>query len=119
MGLEVTCFLRGLAENSEEEGKKVASPETPAEELWEWVKWKAQAYEIPSWWKELMKIPEVEDCERLAKEVWASFHLPKMVSKLHQVENYHQAPPAMPSPEELPATAWLHLCLSRYLRNPM
>ena len=69
-------------------------PKSPVEELQEWVKWKAEAYEMPSWWRELMKVLEVEDCEKLAQEVWASFQLPKRASKLHQVENYHQAPHA-------------------------
>ena len=43
-----------------------------------------------------MKVPEVEDCEKLAREVQASFQLPKRARKLHWVENYHQAPPALP-----------------------
>ena len=38
----------------------------------------------------------VEDHEKLAQEVWASFQLPKRARKLHEVENYHQAPPAPP-----------------------
>ena len=73
LGLEVTCFLRGSAENLEEEDKKAPSPKPPVEELWEWVKWKAGAYKMPSWWRELMKVPEVEDHEKLAWEVQASF----------------------------------------------
>ena len=66
MGPEVTCFLRGSAENLEEEDKKVPSPKPPVEELLKWVKWKAEAYKMPSWWRELMKVQEVEDCEKLA-----------------------------------------------------
>ena len=42
-----------------------------------------------------MVVPGVEDCEKLAQEVWASFQLPKRASKLHKVENYHWAPPAL------------------------
>ena len=41
-----------------------------------------------------MAVPEVEDCEKLAQEVQASFQLPIRASKLHKMENYHQAPPA-------------------------
>ena len=40
LGLEVTSFLRGLAENSEEE-EKAASPEPPVKELCQWVAWEA------------------------------------------------------------------------------
>ena len=43
-----------------------------------------------------MAVPGVEDHEKLAQEVRASFWLPKRASKLHEVENYHQAPPALP-----------------------
>ena len=58
--------------------------------------WKAEAYKMPSWWRELMVVPGVENREDLAWEVWASFQLPKRASELHEVENYHQAPPALP-----------------------
>ena len=43
-----------------------------------------------------MAVPEVEDFEKLAWEVLASFWLPKRASKLHKMKNYHQAPPAPP-----------------------
>ena len=94
LGLEVTCFLRGLAENSEEEDEKVPSPKPPMVELHKWVMWKAEACKMPSWWRELMAVPEVEDCEKLAWEVLASFWLPIRASELHKMENYHQAPSA-------------------------
>ena len=42
-----------------------------------------------------MAVPGVEDHEKLAWEVQASFQLPKRVSEVHKVENYHQAPPAL------------------------
>ena len=94
LGPEVTCFLRGSAENSEEEDEKVPSPKPPVKEFCRWVTWKAEACKMPSWWRELISVPEVEDHERLAQEVQASFQLPRRASKLHKVENYHQAPPA-------------------------
>ena len=71
-----------------------APPEPPVEELWKWVPWKADACETPSWWRELMMVPGVDDHQKLAWEVQASFWLPKRVSKSHQMENYQQAPPA-------------------------
>ena len=42
MGLEVTCFLRGSAENLEEEEEKAPSPKPPVKELHKWVTWKAK-----------------------------------------------------------------------------
>ena len=105
LGLEVTSFLRGLAKNLEEEEEKVPSPKPPVKELCKWVMWKAEACKMPSWWRELMAVPEVEDHEKVAWEVWALFQLPKRKSELHRMENYHQAPPALLSPQkELLAT---------------
>ena len=80
---EVTCFLRRLAKNSEEE-EKVPSPKPPVKELHKWVAWKAEAWKTPGWWRELLAVPEVQ----------ALFQLPKRASELHKMENYHQAPPA-------------------------
>ena len=73
LGPEVTCFLRGSAESSEDENKRAPSPKLPVEKLQKWVMWKAQAYETPSWWRELMMVAGVDDQENLAQEVWASF----------------------------------------------
>ena len=94
LGPEVTCFLQEPAKSSEEE--KVPSPEPPIEELQKWVTWKARAYETPSWWQELTMVPEVDDYEKLAHEVWVSFWLLKRASEQRGVENNHQAPPALP-----------------------
>ena len=72
------------------------SPEPPIEELEKWVTWKAWAYDTLSWWQELTMVPEVDDQEKLACKVWASFGLPKRVSEQCWVENDHQAPPSLP-----------------------
>ena len=73
LGLEVTCFLWGLAKSLEEENMKAPSPKPPVEKLQKWVTWKAQAYKTPSWWWELAMVPGVDDHEKLAQEVQASF----------------------------------------------
>ena len=93
LGLEVTCFLRGSAKNSEQEEEKAPSPKPPVKELCKWVTWKAKACETPSWWRELMAVPGVEDYEKLAWEVRAMFRHPKRASEVHMMKNYHQAPP--------------------------
>ena len=43
-----------------------------------------------------MAVPEAEDHERLAREVWASFQLPRRMRELHPKTNDCQAPPALP-----------------------
>ena len=116
--LEVTSFLRGLAKNSEEE-EKAPSPKPPVKELCKWVAWKAEACKTPGWWRELLAVPEVQDCEKLAWKVQASFQLPKRASELHKMENYHWAPPVPPVSlqKEFPATSQFHLCLPGHSRD--
>ena len=41
-------------------------------------------------------VPGVDDHQKLVQKVWASFRLWKRMSELHQVENYLQAPTALP-----------------------
>ena len=52
--------------------------------------------DTPGWWQELIEVPGVDDPEKLACEVRASFQLPQRINKWHWVENYLQAPPAPP-----------------------
>ena len=42
-----------------------------------------------------MAVSEVEDYEKLAQEVQTLFRHLKRASELHQMKNYHQAPPAL------------------------
>ena len=52
-------------------------------------------------------VPGVDDHEKLACRVWASFCLPRRVSKLHEVKNNHQTLPAL-----------LCLCWKNFLPPP-
>ena len=94
LGLEVDCFLQGPAESSGEGDRRTFSPEPLMEELESWVTWRAQMHGMPGWWQDLAELPRVDDHEKLAWEVQASFKLPQQISEWHHVENYHQAPPA-------------------------
>ena len=94
LGPEVDHFLQEPAGSLEEEDRKRSSPEPPVEDFKSWVTWRAQVHDMPDWWQELTAIPGIEDHKKLAQEVWASFKLPRQISKWHSVENYHQAPPA-------------------------
>ena len=73
LGPEVDCFFWRPVKSSEEENMKMPSPEPLIEELENWVTWIALTYETPSWWQELVMVPQVDDHEKLACEVWASF----------------------------------------------
>ena len=91
LGPEVDCFLQEPAGSSEEEDRKRSSPEPPVEHFESWVTWRAQMHDMPDWWQELTEVSGIDDHEKLALEVWASFKLPQWISKWHSVENYHQA----------------------------
>ena len=62
----VTSFLRGSAENLEEE---VPPHEPPVGELQEWGTWKAKMTKTPDWWRELLVVPGVPNCKKLAQKV--------------------------------------------------
>ena len=95
LGPEVNCFLQGLAESSGEEDRRMSSPEPPVEELESWVTWRAPMHDMPDWWQELAEVPGVDDHEKLAQEVQASFEFPRWISEWHYAENYHQTPLAL------------------------
>ena len=52
---------------------KMPSPEPPIEELENWVTSRAQVYETPNWWQELVMVPGVDDHKKFAHVVQASF----------------------------------------------
>ena len=111
----VTSFLRGLAENLEEE-EKAPPPEPPINELCKWVTWKAKLVKTPDWWRELLAVPGVLNCKKLVQKVWASFRHPKRISEVNKTENYHQAPmPHHVSPGRISSCLPTHSLLAEIL----
>ena len=96
LGPEVDHFLQESTGSSEEEDRKRSSPEPPVEDYESWVTWRAQVHDTPHQWQELAEVPGIDDHQKLAWEVWASFELPQQISEQHSVENYYQASPAAP-----------------------
>ena len=96
LGPEIDSFLQESAGSLGEEDSKKSSPEPPVEDFESWVTWRAQVHDMPDWWQELTEVPGIEDHKKLAWEVQASFELPQQISEWHSVENYHQAPLALP-----------------------
>ena len=91
LGQEVDHFPQRLAKSLGEEDRRMSSPEPLVDKLGKWVTWRARMHNMPGWWQELAEVPGVDDHEKLAWEVWASFKLPWWISEWHCVENYHQA----------------------------
>ena len=86
----VTSFLTGSVERSEEEE---SPPEPPVGELCEWVMWKAEATKTLNWWRELLVLPGVPDCKKLAQQIWASFSHPRRVAEIKETKYHCHAPP--------------------------
>ena len=76
LGLEVASFLRGSLGTSEDKGNGMPLEPTFTE-FSQWVPWRANNCETPSWWAELSAVPEIGDHKKLAREVQASFQLPQ------------------------------------------
>ena len=95
LGQAVASFLRGLLEPSEDEGNRMP-PEPVVLEFSQWVPWKAEKCKTPDWWSELLAVLGMEDCRKLAREVWASFQLPQQMQELGMREADLQAPPMPP-----------------------
>ena len=86
-------FFSGPAGEEDEEGQLPAEP--PVEEYEEWIKWRGQVVDTPDLWQELEMVPEVDDIQKLARKIWASFELPCRMSKKHAIKNYYLAPLAL------------------------
>ena len=61
-----------------------------------WVRWKAGKCNTPNWWAELSTVPGEDKTRRLAREVRASFQLPRQMHKLEPKVAPFQAPPVLP-----------------------
>ena len=87
----LTSFLTGSAESSEEEG---SPPEPPVGELHEVVTWKAEATKTPDWWRELLALPGVPNCKKLAQQIQASFSHARRAMEMKEMKYHFHAPPA-------------------------
>ena len=91
----VASFLQGSPETLNDKGKKMPL-ELAVLDFAEWVLWKAERCETPSWWMELSTVPGEDDTRKLARQVRASFGLPQWLQELDAGRATLQAPPALP-----------------------
>ena len=87
---EVASFLQGSSEALEDEDEEML-PEPSISKSTEWVQWRAKKCDIPDWWAELSTVLE-EDTGRLAREVRASFPLPRCMHELEPREASFHVP---------------------------
>ena len=52
--------------------------ETPVSNVGTWVEWQAEQLGTPAWWLELKAIPGVQDPQKLACKIRASFYIPEV-----------------------------------------
>ena len=77
------------------DGESEEMPQEPAVlKFADWVRWKVGKCDTPSWWVELSTVPGEDDTRRLAREVRASFQLPRQMHELEPKEAPFQAPPS-------------------------
>ena len=69
--------------------------EPPLSRPTDWVWWRTEECDLPTWWRELTAISG-EDMERLAKEVRASFQFPQCRHEFDPKEAPYHTPPAPP-----------------------
>ena len=73
---EVASFLEGSTEVSD--GDSEEGPlEPPVLKFADWVRWKVGKCDTPNWWAELSTVLGEDKTRRLAREVRASFQLPR------------------------------------------
>ena len=80
-GRRVT-FLELEVEPDPKEGGENYPPEPSILDVELWLDWQAHQIDMPCWWTELRAIPGVEDPQKLAWKIWASFSIPKVRSKV-------------------------------------
>ena len=81
---EVASSLQCSSKTTEEDSEGI-SPEPPVSQPAKWVQWRAEMCDIPNWYAELSTVP-LEDTEKLAWQVRASFRLPKCMHELNPEE---------------------------------
>ena len=91
IGPNVERFFHGQAGKEDKEGHLPAEP--PVGEHEERTEWRGQVVDTPDWWQELEMMLEVDNIQKLARKIWASFKLPCWMSVKHAIENYYLAPP--------------------------
>ena len=91
----VASFLWGSPETLDDKGKMMP-PEPAVSDSAEWVMWKAERCNTPNWWMELSTVPGVDDTQKLARQVRASFRLPHQLQELDAEEATLWTPPALP-----------------------
>ena len=91
----VASFMWGSPETSDEEGKEMP-PEPPVLDFAEWVHWKVERCNTPSWWMELSTVPGEDNTRKLTRQARASFRLPWQLEELDAEGGTLQAPPAPP-----------------------
>ena len=91
----VASFLWGSPETLDDEGERMP-PEPTVLDFSEWVPWKAERCDTPSWWMELSTVPGEDNTRKLARQVRASFGLPRQLQELDAGRAILQAPLALP-----------------------
>ena len=75
------------------EGGESYPPEPSIIHVETWLDWQACQLDMPCWWRKCTVIPGVEDPQKLAQKIWASFSIPEVRSRVLLGQDY-TTPPA-------------------------
>ena len=94
LGSDVECFFQEPDALQGEGKTSDPFPEPLVENYKKWIKWRSICICVPNWWKELIGILGIDDFQKLAQKIRASFEIPQVRSKAQGGENDYSAPPA-------------------------
>ena len=84
----------GLAWSRRGDGSwQESTPKPSIDNSSEWVTWRANQVNTPTWWLELCTVPGERDAEEFAQKIWASFELHRRRSHVWHIANDYSAPP--------------------------
>ena len=85
-------FQEPEVEPDPEESRESYPPEPSIKDTETWLDWQAHQLDMPSWWMECTAIPGVQDPQKLAQKIWASFSIPEVRSRVFLGQGYTASP---------------------------
>ena len=78
-----------------EESMESYPTEPSIKDIESWLDWQAHQLALPCWWMELTAIPGVEDPQKLAQKILASFSISEVRSRVFLGQGYTTPPAPM------------------------
>ena len=97
LDLQLEYFLGGelplLGAEGGDDSQQESMPQPFLDNSSEWVTWRANQVNIPTWWPELSMVSGERVVEECVQKIWASFELPRRRSCAWGTTNDYSSPP--------------------------